>query len=120
MILYSASEMIHMLEEDKTRRFERVAEDGLKGTAYIGAFGYININNGNEHSVDGNLRLNDKWKLIPQAVSFDEAIKSGKYFKYESWDKYYPVNDVFRILASKSSSLISKMGKEKKWYIKED
>lgn len=65
--------------------------------------------------------LNDKFTIIKQKeyITFNEARKSNKMFRYKGWSGFYTLKDTLEYLSTCSYETINKMLDEKSWEIEE-
>ena len=116
MKTYSNSEVMTMLQANRTLKFESKQEHHDFIIEVIGARIVMKSENG----LDGGFDLYDKWTLVQEPVTFMEAINADiKLIKYEPWAEYHTVAWVLKNLGVVSSD----QGLERingKWFIQED
>ena len=82
---YRTWEAIKMLTENKKLRFISENSCVLERTIDV-------------PSCTGELYLNSTWRLIPQPVTFIEAVNSNRRFKPTNWTDYHTFRDMMHDL----------------------
>jgi hypothetical protein len=119
---YKGWEILKMINDDILKENDELLWNNTL-LLYIDKYG--NLIYEGENTEAGNSILNSIFTFTikekePEYLTFDEARKTGKKFKYKTWRYYYyGLHDILDILTYHSDDKINRMLDEKAWEVEE-